>query len=305
MKKQYSRKLRNHWNERVRQPDSRNHHGATQSHREFFQNRRGLFLRTDCAGDQKSVARHDRKLDDPVKENRKTISVSLQTTRGSAEIVEKLVEILRHHYESVNFIIPDYAMSAGTLFALSGDKIYMDYSSSLSPVNPQVYNGTDWVPALTIWTKWKKWSRNPPRGKLTDVEALALKGLDLALLPQYERPRNLTITLLEKWLAQFKFRNWTEHRSNHEKKGKTVTDAEKKKRAEQIAENLSNNKIWYSHGLQIGLQKLQKELRLEIEDYSINVDIRTKIRCYVEFLTPYLIPYFIRYESFLHSRNLF
>lgn len=47
-------------------------------------------------------------------------------------------------------------MSAGTLFALSGDKIYMDYSSSLSPVNPQVYNGTDWVPALTIWTKWKK-----------------------------------------------------------------------------------------------------------------------------------------------------
>lgn len=85
---------------------------------------------------------------DTVKEKWRTISVILQTLGGSAEIVEKLVEILRHHYDSVNFVIPDYAMSAGALFAHSGDKLYMDYSSALGPIDPQVHNGTDWVPAL-------------------------------------------------------------------------------------------------------------------------------------------------------------
>ena len=87
---------------------------------------------------------------DPVKENRETISVILQTLGGSAEIVEKLVEILRHHYESVNFVIPDYAMSAGTLFALSGDEIHMDYSSSLGPIDPQDHNRT-WGVSLGLF----------------------------------------------------------------------------------------------------------------------------------------------------------
>ena len=240
---------------------------------------------------------------DHVEENRKTISVILQTPGGSAEIVEKLVEILRYHYESVNFVIPDYAMSAGTLFALSGDKIYMDYSSSLGPIDPQVHNGTDWVPALGYLDQVEKMIRKSAKGNLTEVEALALKGLDLALLTQYEQARNLTITLLEKWLAQYKFRNWTEHRSNPEKKGKIVTDAEKEKRAKEIAESLSDNKIWHSHERRIGLKTLQDVLKLEIEDYSTDHDFQTKIRPYFEFVTTYITRH--EYPAFLHSRNRF
>ena len=242
---------------------------------------------------------------DPVKENRETISVILQTTGGSAEIVEKLVEILRYHYDSVNFVIPDYAMSAGTLFALSGDKIYMDYSSSLGPIDPQIYNGTDWVPALGYLDQVEKMIQKSNEEKLTEVDLLMIKGQDLALLNKYEQARNLTITLLKEWLAKFKFRNWTKHRSDSEKKGKTVTDDEKKKRAEEIANILSDNKIWHSHGRQIGLKTLQEVLHLEIEDYSKDRELRPKIRRYVEFLTPYLTHLFIRHGTFLHSRNWF
>ena len=36
------------------------------------------------------------------------------------------------------FIVPDRAMSAGTVFALSGDAIFMDYFSVLGPIDPQV-----------------------------------------------------------------------------------------------------------------------------------------------------------------------
>lgn len=243
---------------------------------------------------------------DPAEENQETISVILQTPGGSAEIVEKLVEILRYHYDSVNFIIPDYAMSAGTLFALSGNKIYMDYSSSLGPVDPQIHNGTDWVPALGYLDQVEKMIQKSTEGKFTEVEALALKGLDLALLSKYEQARELTNTLLKKWLAQFKFRNWTEHRSDPKKKGQPVKDDEKKKRAEEIAENLSNNKIWHSHERRIGIKTLKTTpLRLEIEDYSKNPNLQDKIRRYVEFLTPYLTPYVIRHGTFLPSRNWF
>ena len=243
------------------------------------------------------------KLKSDPEENPKTISVILQTPGGSAETVEKLVEILRHHYESVNFVIPDYAMSAGTLFALSGDKIYMDYSSSLSPIDPQVHNRT-WVSALGYLDQVEKIIQKSAEGKLTDVDVLMIKGQDLALLNEYEQARELTKTLLKEWLAKYKFSNWNKHHPDSEKKGQEVTENEKRERAEEIANILSDNKIWHSHGRQIGLKTLQEVLHLEIEDYSKDGELGPKIRRYFEFLTPYLTP-LVRHGTFLHSRNWF
>ena len=54
---------------------------------------------------------------------RQKLYIILTTTGGSAEIVERYVNILRHHYDEVNFIVPDYAYSAGTIFCMSGDSI--------------------------------------------------------------------------------------------------------------------------------------------------------------------------------------
>jgi ClpP class serine protease len=69
-----------------------------------------------------------------VKQNSKrtenTISVVLRTGGGSAETTERMVGALRKHYKSVNFVVPDVAMSAGTIFCMSGDRIYMDYAST-------------------------------------------------------------------------------------------------------------------------------------------------------------------------------
>src|SRR5689334_18284186 len=44
----------------------------------------------------------------------------LNTVGGDVETVEKLVEVIRFHYKSVYFVVPDYAMSAGTIFCMSG-----------------------------------------------------------------------------------------------------------------------------------------------------------------------------------------
>ena len=71
---------------------------------------------------------------------RDRLTVILNTPGGSTETVEKMVNVIRHHYNEVYFIVPDSAMSAGTIFCMAGDKIFMDYSSSLGPIDPQVFN---------------------------------------------------------------------------------------------------------------------------------------------------------------------
>lgn len=52
----------------------------------------------------------------------KNLTVLLDTGGGLIDAVERTVDVIRHHYNIVNFVIPDQAMSAGTIFALSGDQ---------------------------------------------------------------------------------------------------------------------------------------------------------------------------------------
>ena len=231
------------------------------------------------------------------------LSVFLNTPGGSAEIVEKLVEIIRFHYREVFFVVPDEAMSAGTIFCMSGDKIFMDYSSSLGPIDPQVYNGKDWVPALGYLDHVERMIQRSAEGKITDAELIILQNQDLAMLSRYEQAKNLTITLLKKWLVEYKFKDWTTHQSNPEKLGKPVTAEEKKARAAEIARQLSDNKIWHSHGRMISAITLSKFLRLKIEDYSSDNTLRPLIRAYSDLVTDYVANN--QYESFLHSRCYF
>ncbi len=237
------------------------------------------------------------------KSGRGRIAIILNSPGGSAETVEKLVDIVRYHYNEVNFVIPDEAMSAGTIFALSGDKIFMDYTSSLGPIDPQVHNGKDWVPALGYLDQVEKMIKKSADGTLTDAELVILQNLDLAMLSRYEQAKNLTITLLKRWLVDYKFRDWTSHGTNPAKLGQPVTEQEKQERAEEIAKLLSDNKIWHSHGRKIGVRTLQQLLRLKIEDFSTDTDFRAKIRSYAEFITDYINRH--EYPFFLHSRRYF
>ena len=69
---------------------------------------------------------------------RDRLCLLLETPGGYIETVKRLVDVMRRHYRHVSFVIPDYAYSAGTVLALSGDDILMDYYSILGPIDPQV-----------------------------------------------------------------------------------------------------------------------------------------------------------------------
>lgn len=236
-------------------------------------------------------------------ERKKRISILLTTPGGSAEAVEKMVEIIRHHYDEVYFIVPDMAMSAGTIFCMSGDKIYMDYSSSLGPIDPQVPDKENQflVPALGYLDKIQELIEKSRTNTITPAEFQLLAKQDLAMLRLYEQAKDLSKALLKSWLVQYKFKDWLQHRTNNV--GTTVTMQEKEKRAEDIAEKLSNNKEWHSHGRMIGMKTLRDKLCLIIDDLSLDRKLHSAVRNYSDTLTDYLsrnrIQFFL-YSSYIN-----
>jgi hypothetical protein len=190
------------------------------------------------------------------------------------------------------------AMSAGTILCMSGDKIYMDYASSLGPIDPQVPDPItqQYVPALGYLDKVEEITA---KQDLAPADVVFLKGLDLARLALFEQAKNLSIDLLKKWLVEYKFKDWTVHRTTDP--GTEVTPDEKMRRAEEIATALANHKRWRSHGRHLDTVKLA-DLRIEIDDYSDQDDLRDLIREYNDPLTGLIdrneIP------IFMHNHNV-
>ena len=239
-------------------------------------------------GNENSILRIIEDLANDVNKKEK-IYVLLTTSGGSAVAVERYVNILRHHYNEVNFIIPDYAYSAGTIFCMSGDNILMDYFSVLGPIDPQVQNKDGkWVAALGYLDKVNELIEKAKIDELTQAEFLILKDIDLAELRGYEQAKNLTIELLKKWLVKYKFKNWNKHSTNPALLGQDVTNDEKEERAKQVADKLSDSNLWKSHGRPINIEILESDiLRLKIEDYS-GMDCRPLIRGYSDLFFDYV-----------------
>jgi hypothetical protein len=232
---------------------------------------------------------------------RDRLVIILNTGGGSAEIVEKLVDITRHHYREVFFVVPDFAMSAGTIFCMSGDKIFMDYSSSLGPIDPQVWNGKQWVPALGYLDKVEELLKKAQAGTISQAEFLILQAQDLAELSRFEQAKELTITLLKKWLVEYKFKDWDVHETTPSLKGNPVTAEEKEQRALEIADALGNNRKWHTHGRMLNIDILRREIRLKVEDYSDDEKLRPLIRSYNDLATEYVARN--NYDIFLMSRR--
>jgi len=227
-----------------------------------------------------------------------TLFIILTTDGGSATAVERYVNIIRHHYSEVNFIIPDRAFSAGTIFCMSGNNIYMDYYSVLGPIDPQVLNRENkWVPALGYLDKINELIQKAQNNTLTQAEFIILKDFDLAELRAYEQAKELTIDLLKKWLVKYKFKTWTQHKDKT-----TVTQEQKINRAKEIADILSDNRTWKAHSRPLNIEALE-ELGLIINDFGkdqvLTKSLREYHRLVADFVTKNQLNVFVHTRSFI------
>ena len=210
-------------------------------------------------------------------DKRSRLCVFLTTEGGYIEVVHRIVELMRHHYDEVEFVVPNYAYSAGTVLVMSGDKIWMDYYSRLGPIDPQVEIEGLMVPATGYLIQYERLRTKAQSGHLTDAEIdLMISGFNQAELYAYEQARELSVSLLKSWLARYKFKNW----KCTEGSGRKVTESMRERRAEDIARMLNDTEKWHSHGHGISMEVLRRDLNLRIDDYGSNDKLNAGIRAY-------------------------
>ncbi|MCG8605542.1 hypothetical protein MJD09_11155 [bacterium] len=197
----------------------------------------------------------------------KEVDILLATPGGSAEQVNLFVEALRPRFDTVDFLIPYKAMSAGTLWALSGDRIWMDERAFLGPLDPQVpsKDGT-YVPAQALLTLLDKIQRegdaalakkeNPPWALIRLLDQMDQKQLGAAISAS-----DYVATMAAQYLEQYKFRTWQFHGSS----GQAVTADEKRQRTREVAGVLCSHDRWKAHGHAISRDVLWKEVRILID----------------------------------------
>lgn len=212
--------------------------------------------------------------------------VMLTTEGGYLEPVQRMVAVLRQHYQIVDFVIPNHAYSAGTVFALSGDAIYMDYYSRLGPIDPQIKSSQGrTVSALGYIEKYNDLIERATNGDITPAEIqLLIMGFDQAELYSYEQARDSSVAALEEWLVKYKFKNWDQT----ETRGLQVTDEMKKERAKKIGYDLNDTERWHSHGYGLSMDVLKSDLDVFIDDFGKDQKKSSAIKAYHELLSDYM-----------------
>ncbi len=206
------------------------------------------------------------------------IDVLLETGGGSGETTEDIVRLLYDKFESVAFIVPGMAKSAGTIMVMGGDEILMEPASSLGPIDAQ------------IQAEGKVFSAEAFLKGLESIkqEVAATNSLNRAYIPILQRispgeiqsaenALSFAKVLVTEWLKEHKFRNWSVHKTHNP--GTSVTPEEKERQAKEIADELCNHSKWLSHGRSIKIPDLER-IGLQITDYSKDATLADAIRRY-------------------------
>lgn len=81
----------------------------------------------------------------------KTADLLIQTPGGNVDATEKIISLLKHRLtDGYRVIVPSWAKSAGTIIALSGNKIVLGLNSELGPIDPQYRTPNGNIPCELI-----------------------------------------------------------------------------------------------------------------------------------------------------------
>lgn len=196
-----------------------------------------------------------------------SVDVYLATNGGSGEQISRFVNCLRSRFKEVNFLIPSFCMSAGTLFALSGDRIYMTPHASLGPIDPQVPSaGGRYVPAqalLILVEALRKTGEDAVNqgGSVPWTAVRLIDSLDKTELGAAITASQWSQTIATQYLYEYKFKNWT----TRETSGTPVTPEYRLSRANEVAAALVSHERWKNHGHAITRDVLWTEIKLKID----------------------------------------
>lgn len=207
---------------------------------------------------------------------RDRITVILETHGGSGEVARDMVEILRERFNRVDFLIPGMAKSAGTIMALGGDEIIMGPTSSLGPIDAQLFdNGKQYSADALLEGLDRIKDEVEKTGKLNQAYIPFLQKLSPGEIEHARNALEFAKKTVREWLPKYKFKDWHTHSST----GKPVTEEEKVTRATEIADTLSSQATWLTHGRSLRIPDL-RALKIKILDFSEQPELNDAVMRY-------------------------
>lgn len=174
------------------------------------------------------------------------LDLILHTPGGSIAATESLVDYLRSMFGTdIRAIVPQLALSGGTMMALACEEIIMGKHSSLGPIDPQV-NG---LPAHGIVEEFKQVRKEMGRQQSNvPLWQPILAKYSPTLIGEAKKAIKWSEEIVEEWLLTGVFDG--------------VDDAEEK--AERVIDELGDHALNKSHDRHISLDRLQDELELNV-----------------------------------------
>lgn len=186
-----------------------------------------------------------------------SLDLILHTGGGSAEATDAIVSYLRAKFRDIRVVIPQAAMSAGTMLACSANHLLMAKHSFIGPIDPQFIMqtgvGVRAFAAHAILEQFdmaQKDCSDNPKNLSSWLPMLSQYGP--ALLVECQNQIDFGKQLVENWLRSFMFGD----------------DRASTKPAE-ISEYLSNHSNFKTHGKHINIDKAQ-EIGLKIDRIEDN-----------------------------------
>lgn len=135
----------------------------------------------------------------------KGLDLVLHTPGGFPVAAEAIIKYLRSKFgKDIRVIVPQLAMSAGTMMACSGKAIVMGKHSSLGPIDPQ-FNG---IPAYNIMKEYEQAKEDLVKHpEHVNYWALIIQKYPAAFLKTAIDAIALSGKLLEEWLGSCMFDN--------------------------------------------------------------------------------------------------
>jgi len=194
---------------------------------------------------------HDLLID---KKGRDKIDVYIETPGGSGETAEEIVKCLHNNFDTVSFVVSGEAKSAGTIIVLSGDEILMTETGSLGPIDAQMKIGRSVISAYD-YMEWVEGKRKEAieKGSLNPFDATMVAQITPGELGSVFNSLKFAEDLVVEWLIKYKFKKWTAT----ETRKIPVTEEMKKKRATEIAGELTDVSNWRMHGRSLKIDDLE------------------------------------------------
>jgi hypothetical protein len=132
----------------------------------------------------------------------KGLTLILHTPGGVTNAAETLVAYVRSKFDSVESIVPTFAMSAGTMIALSTERVVMGRQSQLGPIDPQMPLGGRFVSARAIVEQFDR-AVEAISGNVLLAHAWApiLQTMGPALVQEAQNALTYGETMVARWLA--------------------------------------------------------------------------------------------------------